>query len=108
MNSGRTSAWIGCSHLPEKITDFTTDMRRSLAFGFEFPEKFKTPAIPVDNSIRFYNDERFAPGTPNSGKQNPEEPIHHSNLRSLVRPFHYEQLLAKDKASTSLLRQDRG
>jgi hypothetical protein len=40
-----------------------------------------------------YNDERFAPGTQNSGKQNPEEPILHSNLC----PFHYDQLFAKRK-----------
>ncbi|NOR26115.1 MAG: hypothetical protein GQ542_17350 [Desulforhopalus sp.] len=75
MNPGRTPAWIGCSHPPDKITDFTTDLRPSRTFGFKFPEKFETLAMPVDNSIRLYNNESFAPGTPDSGKQNPEEPI---------------------------------
>nr|WP_319394319.1 hypothetical protein [uncultured Desulfobacter sp.] len=61
MNPGRTPVWIGCSHPPDQITDFTTDLRPSRAFGFEFPEKFETLAMPVDNSIRLYNDERFTP-----------------------------------------------
>jgi hypothetical protein len=60
MNPGRTPARIGCSHPPDKITDFTTDRRPSMTFGFEFPEKFETLAMPVDNGVRLYNDERFA------------------------------------------------
>ena len=106
MNPGRTPAWIVYSHPPDKVTDFTTDLRPSRAFGFEFPERFETPVMPVNNSIRLYNDERFAPGTPNSVKQNPEEPIRHSNLRPLVRPFHYDQLLAKRKVLGCEIRGD--
>ncbi len=106
MNPGRTPAWIGCSHPPDKITDFTTDLRPSRAFGFEFPEKFETLAMPVDNSIRLYNDERFAPGTPNSGKQNPEEPIYCMNLRPSAGSLHYDQLMAKRKVLGSEIRGD--
>jgi len=106
MNPGRTPIWIGCSHPPDQITDFTTDLRPSRAFGFEFPEKFETLSMPADNSIRLYNDERFAPRSPNSGKQNPEEPIRHSNFRPLVRPFHYGQLVAKRKVFGSKIRND--
>jgi hypothetical protein len=76
MNPGRTPAWIGCSHPPDKITNFTIDLRPSRAFGFEFPEKFEPLAMPVDNSIRLYNDEKFAPRSQDSGKHNPEKPIH--------------------------------
>ena len=101
MNPGRTPAWIVYSHPPDKVTDFTTDLRPSRAFGFEFPEKFEPLAMPVDSSIRLYNDKRFAPGPPNYGKQNPEEPIRHSNFWPLVRSFHYSQLLAKRKVLDS-------
>lgn len=59
--------------------------------------------MPVDNGVRRYNDERFAPRSPNSGKHNPEESIHHSNLRPLVHPFHYDQLLAKRKVLSIVL-----
>ena len=89
---------------PDKITDFMTDLRLSRTFGFEFPEKFEPLAMPEDNSIRLYNDKRFAPRSPNSGKQNPEEPIHYSNFRPLVRPFHSGQLLAKGKIFGSEIR----
>ncbi len=93
-------------HPPDKITDFTTDLRPSRAFGFEFPEKFKTLAMPVNNSIRLYNEERFAPRSPNSGKHKPEESIRPSNFWPLVRPFHYDQLLAKPKVLDSEIRGD--
>ena len=106
MNPGRTPAWIVYSHPPDKVTDFTTDLRPSRAFRFEFPEEFEPLAMPVDNSIRLYNDKRFAPRSPNSGKQNPEESIHYSNFRPLVRPFHYGQLLAKRKVFGSEIRSD--
>ena len=106
MNPGRTPAWIGFGHPPDKMTDFTTDLRSSWAFGFEFPEKLKTLAVPADNGIRLCNDESFSPRTPNSEKQNPEESIRHSNLRPLVRPFHYGQLLAKRKVLGSEIRSN--
>ncbi len=106
MNPGRTPAWIGSGHSLDKMTDFTTDLRSSRAFGFEFPEKLKTLSVPADNGIRLDNDERLAPRSPNSGNQNPEEPIHHSNLRPLVRPFHHDQLLAKRKVFGSEIRSD--
>ncbi len=106
MNPGSTPARIGCSHFSDKIADFTTDTGSSRAFGFEFPEKFKTLSVPTDNAIRLYNNKRFAPREPNSGKQNPEESIRHSNFRSLVRPFHYGQLLAKRKVLDSEIRGD--
>ena len=48
MNPGRTPIWIGCSHPPDQITDFTTDLRPSRAFGFKFPEKFETLAMTRD------------------------------------------------------------
>ncbi|MBU1137577.1 MAG: hypothetical protein KKA76_01235, partial [Proteobacteria bacterium] len=67
MNPGCISAWIGCSHPPDKITDFTTDFNSSRAFGFEFPEKVETLAMSVNKSIRRYNDERFTSGAPTSG-----------------------------------------
>ncbi|MCP4400295.1 MAG: hypothetical protein GY801_23680 [bacterium] len=51
-----------------------------------------------------YNAERFAPRNPNSGKHNPEESISPSNLRPLVHPFHYDQLLAKRKDFGSEIR----
>ena len=89
MNPERTSTRIGYSHFPDKVTDFTTGSRSSWAFGFEFQEKLETFAVPADNGIRPYNDKRSAPRTPNSVKQSPEESIRHSNLRPLVRPFHY-------------------
>jgi hypothetical protein len=97
MNPGCTPARIGLSHFPDKITDLTIGFWSSGTFGFEFPEKLKTLAVPVHNSIRPYYDKRFAPRNPNSGKQNPEGPIHHSNFRPLVCPFHYGQLVAKCK-----------
>ena len=106
MNPGRTPARIGYSHFPDKVTDFTIGSRSSRTFGFEFPEQFKTLAVPADNGIRPYNDKRSAPRTPNSGKQNPEEPIRHSNFRPLVRSFHYGQLLAKRKVFGSEIRSD--
>ena len=97
MNPGCTPGRIGYSHFPDKITNFTFDLWSSGTFGFEFPEKLKTLAVPADNGIRLCNDESFSPRTPNSGKQNPEESIRHSNFRPLVRSFHYGQLLAKRK-----------
>jgi hypothetical protein len=106
MNPGRTPAWIGFGNSPDKMTDFTTDLRSSWAFGFEFPEKLETLAVLADNGIRRCNDESFSPRTPNSGKQNPEEPIRHSNFRPLVRSFHYGQLLAKRKVFDSEIRSD--
>jgi hypothetical protein len=62
--------------------------------------------MPVDNGVRLYNDERFAPRSPNSGKHKPEESIRHSNLRPLVRTSHYDQLLAKRKVFGSEIRGD--
>ncbi|MCP4339663.1 MAG: hypothetical protein GY799_12430 [Desulfobulbaceae bacterium] len=106
MNPEHTPAWIGCSHPPDKITDFTADLRPSRAFGFEFPEKFETLAMSVGISIRLYNDKRFAPRSPDLGKHNPEESIRHSNFRPLVRSFHYGQLLAKRKVFGSEIRSD--
>lgn len=81
-------------------------MRSSRTFGFKFPEKLETLSVPADNSIRLYNDKSFAPGIPNSGKQNPKESIRHSNFRPAVRPFHYGQLLAKRKVFGSKIRGD--
>jgi len=106
MNPGCTPARIGCSHFSDKIADFMTNTGSSRTFGFEFPEKFKTLSVPADNAIRLYNDKRFAPREPNSGKQNPEESIRESNFRPLVRPFHYGQLLAKRKVLGSKIRGD--
>ncbi len=59
MNPGCTPAWIGFGHSPDKIADLTIDCWSSGTFGFEFPEKLKTLAVPVDNGIRLYNDKRF-------------------------------------------------
>jgi hypothetical protein len=101
-----TPARVGLSHFPDKITNFTIGFWSSGTFGFEFPEKLKTLAVPAHNCIRLYYDKRFAPRTPNSGKQNPEEPIRPSNFRSLVCPFHYGQLVAKCKVLGSEIRSD--
>ena len=106
MNPGRTPAWIGFGHSPDKIADFTTDLRSSRTLGFEFPEKLETLAVPADNGIRTDNDQRFTPRSPNSGKQNPEEPVHHLNLRPPVHPFHHGQLLAKRQVLGSEIRSD--
>ena len=106
MNPGRTPARIGYSHFPDKVTDFMIDFWSSETFGFEFPEKLKTLAVPADNGIRLYNDKRCAPRTPKSGKQNPKEPIRHSNLWPPVCPFHYGQLLSKRKVFGSEIRID--
>ena len=106
MNPGRTPARIGFGHFPDKVTDFMIDFWSSWAFGFEFPEKFETLAVPADYGIRLCNDESFSPRTPNSGKHYPEKPICHSNLRPPVRPFHNDQLLAKRKVFGSEIRSD--
>jgi hypothetical protein len=95
VNPGRTPARIDFGHFPNKLADFTIDTGPSRTFGFECPKKLKTLSVPTDNGIRLYNDKRFAPKMPNSGKQNPEEPIGHSKFRPLVCSFHDGQLLAK-------------
>ena len=106
MNPGCTPTRIGFGHFPDKIADFTTGLRSSRAFGFEFPEKLETLAVPADNGIRLDNDQRFAPRAPDSRKHNPEEPICHSYLRPPVCPFHYGQLLAKRQVLGSEIRSD--
>ena len=75
MNPGRAPGRIGYRHFSDKITDFPIDSGSSRIFGFDFPKKLKPLSVPPDNSIRLYNDKRFAPRIPNSGKQNPEESI---------------------------------
>ncbi|MFT5730986.1 MAG: hypothetical protein ACI8PB_005179 [Desulforhopalus sp.] len=42
-------------------------------FSLVSPEKIKTLAMPVDNTLVIYNDESVAPRNPNLGKHNPEE-----------------------------------
>ena len=106
MNPGRTPARVGCSHSLDQITDLTTDSRPSRSFGFEFPEKLETLSVPADNGIRVDNDKRFTPRAPDSGKENPEKSIRHSNLRPPVRPFHHDQLLAKRQVLSSEIRGD--
>ncbi len=106
MNLRRTPVRSGFSHPPGKATDFTTDLRPSRTFGFAFPEQFESIAMPMDNCDRLYYDESFTPRSLNSGKHNPEESIRHSNLRLLVHPFHYNQLLAKRKIIGNEIRGD--
>jgi hypothetical protein len=43
---------------------------------------------------------------PDSGKQNPEEPMGHPNFRPLVRPFHDGQLLAQCDILNSKIQGD--
>lgn len=73
MNPGCTPGRVGYSHCPDKATDFTFDLWSSGTFGFEFPEKLKTLAVPKYNSIQLYNYKRFAPRYPKSGEQNQED-----------------------------------
>jgi hypothetical protein len=63
-------------------------------------------SVPTDNGIRLYNDKGCGPRMPNSEKQNPEEPIRHSNYRPLVCPFHDGQLLAKCNILSNKIRGD--
>ena len=108
MNSRGSPAWIGCSHFSDKITDFKIDSRSSkpFSFGFSFPEKLESLAVPSYNGFRSDNDKGFSPRTPNSIKQNPEEPIYCMNLRSSVSPFHNGQLLTKYQVLGSQMRSD--
>jgi hypothetical protein len=62
--------------------------------------------VPANNGIRHYNDKRFAPTSPNAGKQYPEETIRHSNFRPLVRPFHDSQLMAQCDILNSKIQGD--
>jgi hypothetical protein len=96
----------GLHDFPDKIADYTTDAGPSRTFGFEFPEKLKPLAVPTDSGIRLYNDKRFAPRMPNSGKHNPKEPIGYSNFRPLVHPFHDGQLLAQCDILNSKIQGD--
>jgi hypothetical protein len=106
VNPGSAPARIGFGHFPDKIADFFSDAGSSRTFGFEFPEKLEPLSMPTNNGIRLYNDKRFAPTSPNPGKQNPEEPIRHSNFRTLVRSFHDSQLMAQCNILNSKIQGD--
>ena len=98
MDFGSTPVRILLCQAPDQDANFLGDSRSAPTLsGPPTPIELETGAMPADDGVWVYNDERFGPAGPELSQQDPEQPIRRTQARSGPLPLEHSKLLAKGK-----------
>ena len=99
VNPGCAPQRVGDRHLPDESADLNTDdgTAAGLRSRPSGPSTAEPVAMPSHDRVRLHEHQRRAPIPPDSGQDDPKQPVARPQMRTAGRAFHGSELLPQRK-----------